>query len=159
MVKQNILYAIVALKNRLIDNSAFSEICSECVVNPGTDTKELVKKYLDESDYSKLEKLVANVLHQNSSDLLKSLEKVGAQEIISQTVGPEVEISKDLYNKYKRKIYEKSVNENLKWFEIFLNQNYLRDARTCLQLYKLHAEEINIFDQEKYEEMSKRLRK
>ena len=65
----------------------------------------------------------------------------------------------EVYNKYKRKIYEKSVNENLKWFEIFLNQNYRRDARTCLQLYKLHAEEINIFDEEKYEEMSKRLSK
>ena len=65
----------------------------------------------------------------------------------------------ELFNKYKRKIYEKSVNENLKWFEIFFNQNYLRDARVCLQLYKLHSEEINIFDEQKYEEMSKRLRK
>ena len=65
----------------------------------------------------------------------------------------------DLYNQYKRKIYEKSVNENLRWFEIFLIQKYYRDARTCLQLYKLHAEEINIFDEEKYEDMKKRLKK
>ena len=65
----------------------------------------------------------------------------------------------DLYDQYKRKIYEKSVNENLRWFEIFLIQKYYRDARTCLQLYKLHAEEINIFDEEKYEEMKKRLKK
>ena len=65
----------------------------------------------------------------------------------------------DLYNQYKRKIYEKSVNENLRWFEKFLVQKYYRDARICLQLYKLHAEEINIFDEEKYEEMKKRLKK
>jgi len=64
-----------------------------------------------------------------------------------------------LYNQYKWKIYEKSVNENLKWFEIFLIQKSYRDARICLQLYKLHAEEINIFDEEKYEEMKKRLKK
>ncbi len=65
----------------------------------------------------------------------------------------------DLYNQYKRKIYEESVNENLKWFEIFIIQKYYRDARICLQLYKLHAEEINIFDEEKYEDMKKRLKK
>lgn len=65
----------------------------------------------------------------------------------------------DLYDQYKRKIYEKSVNENLRWFEIFLIQKYYRDARTCLQLYKLHAEEINIFNEEKYEEMKERLKK
>ena len=64
-----------------------------------------------------------------------------------------------LYNQYKRKIYEKSVNENLRWFEIFSIQKNYRDARTCLQLYKLHAEEINIFDEEKYEELKKRLKK
>ena len=64
----------------------------------------------------------------------------------------------DLYNQYKRKIYEKSVNENLRWFEIFLAQKYYRDARICLQLYKLHAEEINIFNEEKYEDMKKRLK-
>ncbi|HIJ56944.1 MAG TPA: hypothetical protein HPQ03_12595 [Deltaproteobacteria bacterium] len=64
-----------------------------------------------------------------------------------------------LYNQYKRKIYEKSVNENLKWFEIFLIQKNHRDAGTCLQLYKMHAEEINVFDKEKYEEMQKRLKK
>jgi hypothetical protein len=65
----------------------------------------------------------------------------------------------DLYNQYKRNIYEKSVNENLRWFEIFLTQKNYRDARICLQLYKLHAEEINIFDEEKYEDMEKRLEK
>ena len=65
----------------------------------------------------------------------------------------------DLYNQYKRKIYEKSVNESLKWFEIFLVQKHYRDARICLELYKLHAEEINIFDEAKYEDMKKRLKK
>ena len=55
--------------------------------------------------------------------------------------------------------YEKSINENLRWFEIFLIQKNYRDARTCLQFYKLHAEKINIFDEEKYEELKERLKK
>jgi len=65
----------------------------------------------------------------------------------------------DLYNKLKQELYEKSVIDNLRWYEIFLLQKNYKEARVCLQLYRMHAEEINIFDEEKYEELKERIQK
>ena len=65
----------------------------------------------------------------------------------------------DLYQEIKRKIYEKSVNDNLKWYDIFLLQKNYRDARICLELYRMHAQEIGIFDEERYEELKERQQK
>jgi hypothetical protein len=62
-----------------------------------------------------------------------------------------------VYNELKRKIYEKSVAENLKWFDIFIAQKNYREAGVCLRLYRMHAEEIGILDEKKYAEMEDRL--
>ena len=61
------------------------------------------------------------------------------------------------YNTFKEQIYKKSINENLRWFEIFLNQKRYSDARICLELWRLHSEEIGVFDEAKYEELKKKL--
>ena len=62
------------------------------------------------------------------------------------------------YKSFKEQIYKKSINENLRWFEIFLNQKHYSDARICLELWRLHSEEIGVFDEAKYEELKKKLK-
>jgi len=62
------------------------------------------------------------------------------------------------YDEFKRQIYQKSITENLRWFEIFINQKDFADARICLELWRLHSEEIGVFDETQYMELRKRLR-
>jgi len=61
------------------------------------------------------------------------------------------------YDKFRRQIYEKSIKNNLAWFEIFLAQQNYRDARICLQLWVMHSKEIDEFDEERYEELKGKL--
>ena len=63
-----------------------------------------------------------------------------------------------LYDDFKKQIYTKSIQENLRWFEIFIKQKSYSDARTCLQLWRLHSEEIGVLDEEKYNEMKEQLK-
>jgi len=65
---------------------------------------------------------------------------------------------KDQYDAFKEQIFKKSIAENLKWFEIFVKQKSFSDARTCLRLWRLHSEEIDLFDEEKYQEMKEMLK-
>ena len=62
-----------------------------------------------------------------------------------------------LYDEFKAQIYKKSIQENLKWFDIFVKQKDYSDARTCLKMWRIHSEEIGVFDEEKYNEMKERL--
>ena len=64
----------------------------------------------------------------------------------------------ELYNTYKKQIYEKSLEENLRWFEIFVNLKNYYDARICLQLWRLHARDLGVYDEAFYEEMKNRLK-
>ena len=61
------------------------------------------------------------------------------------------------YEEFKKQLYEKSVNDSLKCFEYFLEQNSHHDANICLQTWKMHAQEIGIFDESTYQELVKRL--
>ncbi|MEE9497247.1 MAG: hypothetical protein V3V39_12025, partial [Desulfobacterales bacterium] len=54
-------------------------------------------------------------------------------------------------------IYEKSVNDSLKCFEYYIEQNSQHDANMCLQIWKMHAKEIDRFDESTYQEFVKRL--
>lgn len=63
-----------------------------------------------------------------------------------------------LYDEFKMQIYKKSIQENLKWFDIFVKQKDFSDARTCLKLWQIHSEEIGVFDEEKYNEMKEQLK-
>lgn len=62
------------------------------------------------------------------------------------------------YEEFKRQLYEKSVNDSLKCFEYFIDHNGYHDANMCLQTWKMHAQEIDRFDQSTYEEYTKRLK-
>ncbi|MEJ2099199.1 MAG: hypothetical protein P8X68_04400 [Desulfobacterales bacterium] len=61
------------------------------------------------------------------------------------------------YEEFKKQLYEKSVNDSLKCFEYFIDQNSYSDANMCLQTWKMHAKEIDRFDESTYQELVKRL--
>jgi len=61
------------------------------------------------------------------------------------------------YDELKKQLYEKSVNNSLKCFEFFLEEESFHDANMCLQTWKIHSQEIGIFDQTTYEELQDKL--
>ena len=56
------------------------------------------------------------------------------------------------YDEFKKQMYEKSVNNSLQCFEFYLEELSFHDANMCLQTWKVHSQEIGIFDQTQYEE-------
>jgi hypothetical protein len=61
------------------------------------------------------------------------------------------------YEEYRRQLYEKSVNDSLKCFDYYIEQGSRHDASMCLQTWKIHAKEIDRFDESTYQELVKRL--
>jgi hypothetical protein len=62
------------------------------------------------------------------------------------------------YDKYKKQIYAKSIQNSLQCFEAGIeNENY-SDAKICLYTYKVRSEEIGAFDKLRYEKMYERLK-
>lgn len=61
------------------------------------------------------------------------------------------------YEEYKQQLFQKSVNDSLKCFEHYIEQNSPHDARMCLQTWKMHATEIDQFDEDTYNALVKRL--
>jgi hypothetical protein len=61
------------------------------------------------------------------------------------------------YEEYRRQLYEKSVNDSLKCFEYYIEQGSRHDANMCLQTWKMHAKEIDQFDESTYQELLKQL--
>lgn len=61
------------------------------------------------------------------------------------------------YEAFKTQIYETSMRENLKWFNLFVEQKNYDDARVCLELWRMHAREIGTYDPEEYEALKGRL--
>lgn len=62
-----------------------------------------------------------------------------------------------LYEELKRQLYEKSLRESLRCVEQGIAQRNAADAMRCLQLYRLHAQEIRLFDARRYEELQRRI--
>jgi len=61
------------------------------------------------------------------------------------------------YEELKIQLYEKSINDSLNCFEHFIEQSSPHDANMCLQTWKMHAKEIDRFDDATYQELVKRL--
>ncbi|KPJ78292.1 MAG: hypothetical protein AMJ54_04175 [Deltaproteobacteria bacterium SG8_13] len=61
------------------------------------------------------------------------------------------------YDQYKRQIFEKSIESNLRCFERATEALNYTDANKCLLTWKLHSEEIGLFEPARYEEMEIRL--
>ena len=62
------------------------------------------------------------------------------------------------YDEFKEQLYEKSVMRSLECFEYFLEEQYFHDANMCLQTWKVHSQEIGLFDEDRYEAMKERLK-
>jgi hypothetical protein len=61
------------------------------------------------------------------------------------------------YEEFKQQLYEKSVNDSLKCFEYYIELGSRHDANMCLQTWKMHAKEIERFDESTYQELVQRL--
>ena len=61
------------------------------------------------------------------------------------------------YEEFRQQLYEKSVANSLKCFEYYIEQKNAQDAKMCLQTWKVHAKEIDRFDESAYQEYIKRL--
>ncbi|MBW1644057.1 MAG: hypothetical protein JRJ76_14590 [Deltaproteobacteria bacterium] len=59
------------------------------------------------------------------------------------------------FDEFKKQIYEKSVNSNLKCIEkCLMNENYT-DAKICLYWWETHSQVLNTFDPVKHDELKK----
>ncbi len=61
------------------------------------------------------------------------------------------------YEEFKKQLYENSLDASLKCIEYFIEQESHHDANMCLQTWKMHAKEIDMFDEPTYQELVKRL--
>jgi len=61
------------------------------------------------------------------------------------------------YEEFKVQLYEKSLNDSFKCFEYYLEQGGYNDAGMCLQTWKMHAKEIDRYDEATYQEFIERL--
>jgi hypothetical protein len=63
----------------------------------------------------------------------------------------------DQYNDFKTQLYEKSLNDSLKCFEEFIQEDFFYDANICLQTWRMHSKELGTYDQAEYEALKKTL--
>lgn len=61
------------------------------------------------------------------------------------------------YEEFRQQLYEKSVADSLKCFDHYIKQKNAQDAKMCLQTWKMHAKEIEVFDEPTYQKFIKRL--
>jgi hypothetical protein len=62
------------------------------------------------------------------------------------------------YDELKKQMYEKSVENSLQCFDYYLEETSFHDAFMCLQTWKIHSQEIDVFDPEKYEALKDKLK-
>jgi hypothetical protein len=62
------------------------------------------------------------------------------------------------YDAFKQQLYEKSVMKSLECFEYFIENQRFNDANMCLQTWKVHSQELGLFDQTKYDELNEKLK-
>ncbi len=61
------------------------------------------------------------------------------------------------YEEFKLQLYQKSVNDSLECFYLYIEENSPHDAKMCLQTWRAHATEIDQFDEDIYNELVQRL--
>lgn len=62
------------------------------------------------------------------------------------------------FDEFKKQIYEKSVNSNMKCIEkCMVNENYT-DAKICLYWWKTHSQVLDTFDPVKHDELKKMIK-
>jgi len=63
-----------------------------------------------------------------------------------------------MYNDFRKQIYQKSIDNILKWFEVCLKEGWIDEASFCCKIYSFKSKAINAFDQIKYDEMARRIK-
>ena len=61
------------------------------------------------------------------------------------------------YDKFKTRLYEKSINDSLRCFEEFLLEEDFHNANFCLQTWRMHSKELGTYDQAEYEVFKEKL--
>ena len=61
------------------------------------------------------------------------------------------------YDELKKQMYEKSVENSLQCFEYYLEETSFHDAYMCMQTWKIHSQEIGVFDEDKYKTLKDKL--
>ena len=61
------------------------------------------------------------------------------------------------YEEFKQQLYQKSVDDSLTCFKFYIEQDSPHDAKMCLQTWKMHATEIDQFDEDTYNELVQQL--
>ncbi len=62
-----------------------------------------------------------------------------------------------LYDRFKKRIYQASISANRGYFEDYLARDNFYEARICLEIWRLHSEEIGVYDEKAYKRLNKRL--
>ena len=62
------------------------------------------------------------------------------------------------YDEFKKRLYEKSINDSLKCYEEFIFEENFYDANICLQTWRMHCKEIGAYDKDQYEALKERLK-
>jgi hypothetical protein len=62
-----------------------------------------------------------------------------------------------LHDALRKELYEKSIRDNLRCIESAIAQRNTVDADLCLKIYRLHSQEISVFDPKRYDELKGRV--
>ena len=61
------------------------------------------------------------------------------------------------YDEFKAKLYQKSIYESLRCFEMFLQQEDYNNADICLQIWRIHSKELGVYEEEQYNALKKKM--
>ena len=61
------------------------------------------------------------------------------------------------YDEYRKKLYEKSVNDSMRCFEEFILEEDFYNANFCLQTWRMHSKELGTYEQADYEALKERI--
>ena len=124
----------------------------------------LTTVYAQDSDNKKnKQQILINAANNSLWRLIRAIERDGyCSSRVALNIWHSTAIDADLfdqekYNTFKKQIYEKSIDNSLRCFESSVLNEFFNDARICLHTWKIHTQELGIFDEAQYLEMKKRL--
>lgn len=62
-----------------------------------------------------------------------------------------------LYEDLRKQLYDKSIRDNLRCIDAAIAQRDSAEANLCLKIYRLHAQEIGVFDPKRYDDLKNRV--
>jgi hypothetical protein len=62
-----------------------------------------------------------------------------------------------IYEELRRQLYDKSIRDNLRCIEVSIARHDAPNANQCLRIYRLHSQELGVFDPRTFEELQERV--